>query len=193
METLVFATNNQHKIEEIRFLLGNRFQIMTLKEAGINIDIPEPHSTLEENAREKSTTIHALTKANCFGEDTGLEVEALAGEPGVRSARYAGETNDPEKNMIKLLERMRGISNRNARFKTVISLILHNQEYQFTGICAGKITLEPTGSKGFGYDPVFIPEGDTRTFAEMNTAEKSQYSHRRRAMDQLIQLLQEKS
>ena len=191
MEPFIFATNNQHKIDEIRFLLGNQFQIKTLREAGINIDIPEPHPTLEENAREKSTTIHHLTKSNCFSEDTGLEVEALSGEPGVRSARYAGENSDPQKNMFKLLDKLKGITNRNAQFRTVISLILHNQEYQFTGICPGKIAFEPSGSKGFGYDPVFIPEGDTRTFAEMNQAEKSQFSHRRRAMDQLIQFLQE--
>jgi XTP/dITP diphosphohydrolase len=192
MEKLVFATNNQHKVEEVRHVLGNQFQIITLREAGIDIDIPEPHNTLEENAREKSMTIHKLTKANCFSEDTGLEVEALQGEPGVKSARYAGELNDPQKNIEKLLQKLEGIKNRKARFRTVISLILNDKEYFFTGICPGEIAITPSGSMGFGYDPVFIPEGTDRTFAEMNTAEKSRYSHRRKAMDQLILFLQKK-
>ncbi len=192
MEKLVFATNNQHKVEEVRHVLGNLFQIITLHEAGIDIDIPEPHDSLEENAREKSTTIHKLTKSNCFSEDTGLEVEALNGEPGVKSARYAGELNDPQRNIEKLLHKLEGIKNRKARFRTVISLILNDQEYVFTGICPGEIALAPSGSGGFGYDPVFIPEGESRTFAEMNTAEKSSFSHRRKAMDQLILFLQKK-
>lgn len=192
MEKLVFATNNQHKVEEVRQVLGNLFQIITLREAGIEIDIPEPHDTLEENAREKSMTIHKLTKSNCFSEDTGLEVEALHGEPGVKSARYAGEMNDPQSNMEKLLHNLEGIKNRKACFRTVISLILDDREYLFTGICPGTITHMPSGSKGFGYDPVFIPEGDSRTFAEMNTAEKSRFSHRRKAIDQLILFLQKK-
>ena len=192
MEKLVFATNNQYKVEEVRHVLGNLFQIITLREAGIGIDIPEPHDTLEENAREKSMTIHKLTKANCFSEDTGLEVEALQGEPGVKSARYAGELNDPQKNIEKLLQKLEGIKNRKARFRTVISLILDDKEYFFTGICPGEIAITPSGSGGFGYDPVFIPEGTDRTFAEMNTAEKSSFSHRRKAMDQLILFLQKK-
>jgi XTP/dITP diphosphohydrolase len=192
MEKLVFATNNLHKVEEVRHVLGNLFEIITLKEAGINIDIPEPHDTLEENAREKSLTIHKLTKSNCFSEDTGLEVEALNGEPGVKSARFAGEPVDPQKNIDKLLLKLEGHDNRKARFRTVISLILDNREYLFTGICPGHITKDQSGKNGFGYDPVFIPEGETRTFAEMNTAEKSKFSHRRKAMDQLILFLQKK-
>jgi len=190
MEKLVFATNNEHKVEEVRHVLGNLFQIITLREAGIDIDIPEPHDTLEENAREKSMTIHKLTNSNCFSEDTGLEVEALNGEPGVKSARYAGELNDPQRNIEKLLHKLEGNKNRKARFRTVISLILDGQEYVFTGICPGEITNTPAGAGGFGYDPVFIPEGESRTFAEMNTAEKSRFSHRRKAMDQLILFLQ---
>lgn len=193
MGKLVFATNNQHKVEEIRHVLGNLFQIITLPEAGIDIDIPEPHDTLEENAREKSMTIHKLTNSNCFSEDTGLEVEALNGEPGVKSARYAGELNDPQRNIEKLLHKLEGNKNRKARFRTVISLILEGQEYEFTGICPGEITIASSGSSGFGYDPVFIPEGANRTFAEMSTAEKSRFSHRRKAMNEMISFLQKKA
>ncbi|MGL6266894.1 MAG: RdgB/HAM1 family non-canonical purine NTP pyrophosphatase [Chitinophagaceae bacterium] len=190
MEKIIFATNNQHKVDEIRHYLDKSFEIITLQEAGIHIEIPEPHDTLEENAREKSTTIHEITKLNCFSEDTGLEVEALNGEPGVKSARYAGEKNDPERNMIKLLENLKGIENRKARFRTVISLILHNEEFQFTGICKGEIQLSPSGTHGFGYDPIFVPEGGKKTFAEMDKNEKNRFSHRRKAMDKLLLFLQ---
>lgn len=190
MKKIIFATNNQHKVDEIRHHLANRLEIITLKEAGIHIDIPEPHDTLEANAREKSTTIHKITGMNCFSEDTGLEVASLNGEPGVKSARYAGDSNDPQKNMAKLLENLQGFDNRKARFRTVISLIFNNQEHQFTGICPGKISLTPSGTQGFGYDPVFIPDGEEKTFAEMDKKEKNQYSHRRKAMDQLILFLQ---
>jgi XTP/dITP diphosphohydrolase len=190
MEKIIFATNNQHKVDEIRHHLANRFKIITLKEAGINIDIPEPHDTLEANAREKSSTIHEITKLNCFSEDTGLEVESLNGEPGVKSARYAGEKSDSEKNMIKLLENLKGAENRKAQFRTVISLILNNKEYQFSGICQGEISLSPIGIQGFGYDPIFVPEGGSKTFAEMDKNEKNQFSHRRKAMDKLILFLQ---
>lgn len=190
MDKIIFATNNQHKVDEIRHHLANRFEIITLKEAGIDVEIPEPHDTLEDNAREKSTTIHAITKLNCFSEDTGLEVEALNGEPGVKSARYAGENNDPEKNMMKLLENLQGSENRKARFRTVISLILNNKEFQFTGICPGEIKLSPSGNHGFGYDPIFIPEGGNKSFGEMDKNEKNQFSHRRKAMDKLILFLQ---
>jgi XTP/dITP diphosphohydrolase len=190
MEKIIFATNNQHKVDEIRHHLSNRFEIITLKEAGIDIDIPEPHDTLEANAREKSTTIHNITKMNCFSEDTGLEVLALNGEPGVKSARYAGEVNDPEKNITKLLDNLKGIENRKARFRTVISLILNNKEFQFTGICPGEISMSLSGTHGFGYDPVFIPMGASKTFGEMDKNEKNQFSHRRIAMDKLILFLQ---
>ena len=190
MEKIIFATNNQHKVDEIRHHLANRFNIITLKEAGIDLEIPEPHDTLEDNAREKSTTIHAITRQNCFSEDTGLEVEALNGEPGVKSARYAGENNDPVKNMIKLLENLQGSENRKARFRTVISLIYNDKEFQFTGICPGEIKLSPSGTHGFGYDPIFVPDGGNKSFGEMDKKEKSQFSHRGKAMDKLIHFLQ---
>jgi len=189
MDTLIFATNNQNKVDEIRLVLGNRFNIITLKEAGIEIDIPEPHNTLEANATEKSGVIHRLTQKNCFSEDTGLEVAALNGEPGVKSARYAGVGRSFENNIDKLLLNLQGTSNRNARFKTVISLIINKKEYLFEGICMGMITTERKGSSGFGYDPVFIPTGSSSTFAEMTMEEKSKFSHRKKAVEQLVEFL----
>ena len=190
MDSLIFATNNQHKVDEIRQVLGDRFNIITLKEAGIDIDIPEPHNTLEANATEKSTTIYNLTGKNCFSEDTGLEVVALNGEPGVNSARYAGDSRSFEANIDKLLNKLAGTQNRQARFRTIISLILDKQETVFEGICEGEIIMAKRGQNGFGYDPVFIPSGSNRTFAEMNATEKNAYSHRRKAMDKLILFLQ---
>ena len=190
MNTLIFATNNQHKVDEIRLVLGNRFDIITLKEAGIDIDIPEPHDTLEANASEKSTAIHRLTRKDCFGEDTGLEVKALNGAPGVKSARYAGDERSFDANVEKLLQNMEGVKDRSAHFRTVISLIIGRQETIFEGICEGNITLEKRGEQGFGYDPVFIPDGSELTFAEMNTEGKNRFSHRKKAMDQMILFLQ---
>ncbi len=192
MDTLIFATNNEHKVNEVRAVLKGRWDIITLKEAGINKDIPEPHETLEENAREKSMTIYHLSGKNCFSEDTGLETEALHGEPGVRSARYA-DTGSAADNVAKLLENMKGAGNRKARFRTVISLVLHGLEYQFEGICNGIIIDEKKGHSGFGYDPVFVPDGDTRTFAEMNMDEKNIFSHRKKAMNKLIAFLGKES
>ena len=189
MQSLIFATNNQHKVDEVKSVLNGIFEVVTLKDAGINIEIPEPFDTLEENALQKSGTIHRLTNKNCFSEDTGLEVFALNGAPGVKSARYAGEQASFSDNVQKLLTDMEGIQHREARFRTVISLILNNKEYQFEGICNGKITLEASGEKGFGYDPVFIPDGDDRCFADMTMEEKNQYSHRQKAMTQLISFL----
>jgi XTP/dITP diphosphohydrolase len=189
MQTLLFASNNQHKADEIRQVLGNRVRILTLKEAGIDIYIPEPYETLEENAREKSRTIYRMTGQDCFSEDSGLEVAILGGQPGVRSARYAGEGVPSAAHWEKLLEAMKGESNRNARFRTVISLILGGQEYQFTGSCEGHITEKPSGSQGFGYDPVFVPEGASHTFASMSPEEKNTYSHRAKAMGRLIDFL----
>lgn len=193
MDTLIFATNNQHKVNEVRQVLGNLFKIVTLKEAGIDIDIPEPHNTLEANATEKSTTIFNLTGKNCFSEDTGLEVAALNGEPGVRSARYAGNTSSPQLNIKKLLQTLAGIPNRQARFRTIISLIINREEMLFEGICDGEITAEESGTSGFGYDPVFIPAGSHITFGEMTLAEKSTFSHRKKAMDKLISFLANQS
>lgn len=187
--TLIFATNNQHKVDEIRSVIGDRFEIITLKEAGIDIEIPEPHDTLEANATEKSRTIHLLTKQNCFSEDTGLEVDALNGEPGVKSARYAGDGRDFQKNIDLLLYNLEGKTNRNARFRTVISLILNDQEYFFEGICEGQIMKEQSGSGGFGYDPVFIPTGGKKSFAEMSMEEKNKFSHRQKAVTRLLSFL----
>ncbi len=186
MKTLIFATNNRHKVDEIRAVLGNRFNIITLTEAGINIDIPEPHDTLEANASEKSRTIFNLTKENCFSEDTGLEVPSLNNEPGVKSARYAGEDKSFEKNVEKLLRNLININDRGAQFRTVISLILDGKEMLFEGICKGVITKAPIGEKGFGYDPVFIPDGSDLTFAEMQMDEKNQFSHRKKAVEKMI-------
>jgi XTP/dITP diphosphohydrolase len=189
MDKLIFATNNQNKVLEIRAALGKRFSIVTLQEAGIDIDIPEPHDTLEANASQKSRTIFSLTGNSCFGEDTGLEVAALNGEPGVKSARYAGDDRNFEGNIDKLLHKLAGETRREARFRTVISLMLDGKEYLFEGICNGHITETRHGSKGFGYDPVFVPEGNSKTFAEMDIAEKNIYSHRKKAMEKLVLFL----
>ncbi len=189
MPTLVFATNNANKVAEIRNATGGLFHIITLKEAGIDIDIPEPHDTLEANATEKSLVIYRLTGQDCFSEDTGLEVESLNGEPGVKSARYAGDERDFNANIDKLLENLKGHSNRKARFRTVISLLQNGQEYLFEGICPGKIIEEKRGQNGFGYDPVFVPDETNLTFAEMNMDQKNQFSHRKKAVEKLLRFL----
>ena len=186
---LIFASNNQHKADEIRSVLDKRFEIVTLNDAGIDIDIPEPHDSLEKNASEKSRTIFQLTGSNCFSEDTGLEVQVLNGEPGVKSARYAGENRSFEQNIRKLLEKLNGKDNRKARFRSVISLIIQGKEVFFEGICEGRITGEKRGDQGFGYDPVFIPEGSNKTFAEMELKEKALYSHRSKAILKLVTFL----
>ncbi|MBM3445679.1 MAG: RdgB/HAM1 family non-canonical purine NTP pyrophosphatase [Bacteroidota bacterium] len=185
MKQLIFASNNRHKADEIRALLNNRFDIITLKEAGIEIDIPEPHETLAKNASEKSSVIFQLTGKDCFSEDSGLEVEGLNGAPGVKSARYAGDTSDATQNNALLLHNMKNISNRNAVFKTVISLIIDGNEYLFEGTCSGKIALTPSGTGGFGYDPLFIPDGYDQTFAILGLDVKSAISHRKKAVDQM--------
>lgn len=189
--TLVFATNNDNKVKEIRSMLGDAFRIITLREAGIDIDIPEPHDTLEANAREKSETIYRMTGQNSFSEDTGLEVDALNGEPGVLSARYAGEQKSAEDNMTKVLQLLDNKTNRKARFRTVISLILDGKEHQFEGVAEGTILTARKGGKGFGYDPIFQPDGSEKAFAEMELAEKNQYSHRGKAFRKLIDFLQQ--
>lgn len=186
---LIFATNNQNKVEEIRAAIANNLDIVTLKEAGIDIDIPEPYDTLEGNATGKSRTIFEMTASNCFSEDTGLEVEALNGEPGVKSARYAGDNRSFDANIEKLLANLAGQPNRRARFRTVISLIINGTEHFFDGICEGEIINEKRGANGFGYDPVFIPTGSHLTFAEMNMAEKNKYSHRKKATEKLVAFL----
>jgi len=183
---LIFATNNQHKADEINAIVSDPIQVIILKEAGIDIDIPEPHDTLKANASEKSRTIYNLTKENCFGEDTGLEVAALNGEPGVKSARYAGETRSFDKNIEKLLQKLQDKPDKTARFRTVISLIIDGNETLFEGICNGKIIPEKRGNEGFGYDPIFIPDGSDKTFAEMSLQEKAVYSHRAKATEKLV-------
>ena len=185
MKQLIFASNNRHKADEIRALLNNRFEIITLKEAGIAIDIPEPHDTLEKNASEKSSVIFKLTGKDCFSEDSGLEVEALNGAPGVKSARYAGVHANANENNELLIQNMKNMSNRNAVFKTVISLIINGNEYLFEGTCNGKIALTPSGTGGFGYDPLFIPDGYDHTFASLGLDVKSAISHRKKAVEQM--------
>jgi XTP/dITP diphosphohydrolase len=188
---LIFATNNQNKVQEIRQVIGSLFEIITLKEAGIDIDIPEPHDTLEANATEKSTVIFKLTGVSCFSEDTGLEIAALNGEPGVKSARYAGNDRDFQANVDKVLLNLKPHLNRNARFRTVVSLILDGKEYLFEGICEGSILTEKFGTNGFGYDPIFLPNGATKTFGEMDMAEKNVFSHRKKAISKLLTFLNE--
>lgn len=187
---LLFATNNQHKIDEIQSAVGDRIQVIGLKDAGIDIDIPEPHATLEKNASEKSSAIFKLTGISCFSEDTGLEADALNGDPGVRSARYAG-TGSSHDNIKKLLDNLRNQSIRTARFRTIISLIWNGTEHLFEGTCEGIIVNIGKGSGGFGYDPVFMPSGSTKTFGEMSLEEKNRFSHRKKAADQLVLFLQQ--
>jgi XTP/dITP diphosphohydrolase len=186
---LIFATNNQHKVEEVKAVVNRSITISTLKDAGIDIDIPEPYDTLEENATEKSKTIYQLTKTNCFSEDTGLEVTALNGEPGVKSARYAGEDRSFDKNIEKLLQKLEDKPDKSARFRAVISLIIEGKETQFEGVCNGRIIKEKRGEQGFGYDPVFIPDGSHKTFGEMSLEEKTVYSHRAKATQKLVAFL----
>jgi XTP/dITP diphosphohydrolase len=186
---LIFATNNAHKLKEMRLALGSRVEIISLSEAGIIQEIPEPFDTLKENAREKAKTIHLLTGENCFSEDTGLEVDALGGEPGVHSARYAGEPVSYSNNSKKLLRALADSPNRRARFVTIICLILNNEEFFFEGRCEGQILRSPAGQEGFGYDPLFQPDGSSKSFAEMDPIEKNGFSHRRKAGDLLIAFL----
>jgi XTP/dITP diphosphohydrolase len=191
---LIFATNNQHKADEVNAIVGDSFQVITLKKAGIDIDIPEPHDTLEANASEKSRVIYELTKTNpiaigCFSEDTGLEVTALNGEPGVKSARYAGDDRFFDKNIDKLLQNLQHKPDKAARFRTVISLIIDGNETLFEGICEGQIINERRGTGGFGYDPVFIPDGSNKTFGQMGIEEKTMFSHRKKATEKLVAFL----
>ena len=193
---LVFATNNQHKLEEIDALLGRKFHLLGMKELHISDEIPEDHDTLEKNASQKAWYIFNKTGKSCFADDTGLEVEYLDGAPGVYSARYSrmGQPTFPEMeaaqgNIKKLLLKMEGAEERRARFRTVIALVLDGKEFQFEGIVEGQITLSASGAKGFGYDPVFIPRGYDNTFAEMDLVLKNQISHRARAVRQLVDFL----
>ena len=189
MHTLIFATNNRNKVAEIQSLVGPNFTIIPLKETGIDIDIPEPHDQLEANALEKAMTIFNMTQQNCFSEDTGLEILALDGAPGVKSARYAGENCNPQANIDLVLSKMTGVENRTAQFRTVICLIWENQTYYFEGICKGQILNNMQGENGFGYDPIFVPDGASKSFANMTMEEKNQFSHRKKAVTQLFEFL----
>ena len=190
MMKIVFATNNAHKLDEVRQVVGDKFTLVSLRECGIVEDIPENEPTLEGNALAKARYIYERTGADCFADDTGLEVDALGGEPGVRSARYATDGHDDEANKRLLLERLQGVENRAAQFRTAVALIMGGQEYLFEGIVRGRITTEQHGEGGFGYDPLFVPEGYDRTFAQMSAEEKNAISHRGRAVRKLAEFLQ---
>lgn len=187
---LVFATNNKHKLEELQAILGDKIKLLSLEDIGCNEEIPEEQPTLEGNARQKAMFIFEKYNYSCFADDTGLEIEALNGEPGVYSARYAGEEKKAEANMKKVLAKMVKINNRNARFRTVISLIINGEEKQFEGIVEGEILMGKRGNSGFGYDPIFRPDGFDLTFAEMKLEDKNKISHRGRAVEKLVKYLQ---
>ena len=190
MKKLVFATNNPHKLEEIRAILGSKVEILSLADIGCDADIPETAETLEGNALIKAHYVYDNYKLDCFADDTGLEVDAVHGLPGVHTARYAyPDRHDPEANMIKLLEALRENNDRNARFRTVIALIEKGKEHLFEGVVEGVIAREKSGTQGFGYDPVFIPEGNSKTFAELGEDIKNTISHRARAVQKLAEYL----
>ena len=201
---IVFATNNQHKLQEIRDILGSEFEIVSLKDIGCDVDIPETGNTLEENAMQKAQYVYDHYNLSCFADDTGLEVEALNGEPGVHSARYAeGTDHDSEANMAKLLSNLEGKDNRKARFRTVIALIQKQdvcpcgctsikKVNRFEGIVDGSIATEKHGTAGFGYDPIFVPEGYDKSFAELGESIKNAISHRARAVAKLAEYLKQK-
>lgn len=187
---LVFATNNAHKLEEVAAILGDKVELLSLNDIDCHTDIPETADTLEGNALLKSTFINKNYGLDCFADDTGLEVEALNGAPGVYSARYAGgEGHDAQANMLKLLRELEGKENRNAQFRTAISLILDGKEYLFEGIIKGEIVEEKRGDSGFGYDPIFKPEGYEQTFAELGNEIKNKISHRALAVQKLCEFL----
>ena len=186
---LVFATNNLHKLKEVQEMLSNAIEVLSLKDIGCFEDIEETESTLEGNAKLKADYITEKYGFDCFADDTGLEVEALDGNPGVYSARYAGEHGNAEKNMEKLLNELQNKSSRKAKFRTIIALNLKNKQYLFEGICDGEILNEKTGVKGFGYDPIFKPKNASSSFAEMNSEEKNIISHRGIAIQELVQFL----
>lgn len=201
---IVFATNNQHKLQEIRDILGSEFEIVSLKDIGCDVDIPETGNTLEENAMQKAQYVYDHYNLSCFADDTGLEVEALNGEPGVHSARYAeGTDHDSEANMAKLLRNLESKDNRKARFRTVIALIQKQdvcpcgctsikKVNRFEGIVDGSIATEKHGTAGFGYDPIFVPEGYDKSFAELGESIKNGISHRARAVAKLAEYLKQK-
>lgn len=188
MDSLIFATNNAHKVSEISHMLGDLFKIRTLKELGLQEDIPETGNTFQANASQKAHFIYERFQSNCFADDSGLEVDALNGAPGIYSARYSG-SRDMDQNIHLLLKNMEHESQRSAAFKTVISLIYNGEEYLFEGSVKGMITLSPRGAHGFGYDPIFVPQGYNETFAEMDASLKDTISHRSIAVNKLVQFL----
>ncbi len=190
MKKLCFATNNANKLKEIQALLGQEFQLLSLQQTGCTDELPETGLTLEANSAQKAHYLYDNYQIDCFADDTGLEVEALNGEPGVFSARYAGEPKNEQNNIALLLQKLEGIHERKARFRTVITLILAGQTFQFDGIVTGQIIDEQRGEHGFGYDPIFVPDGFDKTFAEMTMQEKGQISHRARAFQKLVAFLQ---
>lgn len=190
---ICFATNNPNKLREIKNKLGKAYEIISLSDLGHTGELPETHDTLEENSLEKAQFIHDNYKFNCFADDTGLLVEALYGEPGVKSARYAGPAKNSEDNMNLLLRKLGSSRERKAKFITVISLIIEGKIHQFTGEIDGEIAQQKAGNQGFGYDPIFIPEGWQKTFAELDLEEKNKISHRARAVSKLVDFLKSKS
>ncbi len=189
---IIFATNNAHKLSEVQAILGDSFELVTPRMCGVEEDIPETAATLEGNASQKSHYLYEKTGLDCFADDTGLEVEALGGEPGVHSARYATDGHDFAANNRLLLKNLEGKENRRARFRTVISLIEGGEEHLFEGIVEGRIIDHESGEEGFGYDPLFVPDGFDRTFAEMTAEEKNAVSHRGRAVRKLVAYLHAK-
>ena len=189
MKSIVFATSNPNKVREVNAMLGDNYIIKSLPDIGCDVDIPETSPTLEGNAHLKAQYVVDNFQLNCFSEDTGLEVDALDGAPGVITARYAGTHRSANDNMDLLLKNLEGEGTRGAQFRTVIALIIDGKEYLFEGICRGTIALEKSGDKGFGYDPVFIPEGFDKTFAELDAATKNKISHRGRAVEKLVNFL----
>ena len=189
MKKIVFATNNSHKLEELRKITAGKAEILSLRDINCHDDIPETAEPLEGNALIKARWVKERYGYDCFADDTGLEVDVLGGEPGVRSARYAGEEHDSKANMKKLLVQLEGKTDRKARFRTVIALIKDGEERLMDGVVEGEITLEPSGDNGFGYDPIFRPEGEKVTFAEMDADAKNKISHRGRAVAKLIKYL----
>jgi XTP/dITP diphosphohydrolase len=186
---LVFATANQNKVKEIQHLVSSSVKLLSLNDIGCTEDIPETQPTIEGNASQKAFYVYEKYQHNCFADDTGLEIEALEGRPGVLSARYAGENKDANANMDKILSEMTGLTNRKARFKTVISLVIDGQEKQFEGIVNGVVLNAKQGAHGFGYDPIFQPDGYSRSFAEMDISEKNKISHRAVAVSKLVEYL----
>ena len=189
MRKIIFATNNAHKLSEVQAVLGDAFELVTLRECGITEDIPETAPTLEGNALQKARYVYEKTGADCFADDTGLEVDALDGAPGVHSARYATDGHDFAANNRLLLKNLESVENRSAHFRTVIALILDGQEYLFEGRVEGVIATEESGCGGFGYDPLFVPSGEIITFAEMSAEAKNAISHRGRAVAELVKFL----